>query len=109
MASITEEQIARHKAANVGVELHVIANADTGVEVLVKVPSEGEWKRFRSMQTDDAQRSIALRQLVLACILEPSPADFLAVLARLPGLAETFGAELVELAGVSRANTRRKV
>lgn len=106
---ITEEQIAKHKAANPGAELHVISNADTGIEVLVKVPNEGEWKRFRTMGSDDAQRPLALRQLVLACIQEPSPAEFMGILAQRPGLSETFGADLVELAGVSRANTRRKV
>jgi hypothetical protein len=106
---ITEEQIAAGKVAHPGAELHVISNADTGVEVLVKVPSEGSWKRFRVMQSDEGQRPLALRQLVLDCMVEPSPVDFMALLAAKPGLSETFGADLVELAGVSRANTRRKV
>jgi hypothetical protein len=106
---ITEEQIAKHRAAKAGIEMHVISNSDTGIEVLVRVPDEGAWKRFRAMGSDDAQRPMALRQLVLDCLLEPTPAEFLGILAHRPGLSETFGADLVEIAGVSRANTRRKV
>ena len=106
---ITDEQIAKHRAASPGAELHVIRNEDHDLEILVKAPSDGEWKRFRSMQADDAQRYLAPRSLVLGCILEPSAAEFTAMLAARPGLAETFASDVIEIAGVSRANTRRKV
>lgn len=106
---ITEEQIAKQHAANPGAELHVISNADLDIEILVKAPNDGEWKRFREMQTDDAKRPHAPRQLVIGCILEPPSAEFSQMLTTRPGLAETFANDLVEIAGVSRANTRRKV
>jgi hypothetical protein len=106
---ITEAQIEKHRAANPGRELHVIRNDDHDLEILVKAPDDGEWKRFRSMQADDAQKYLAPRALVMGSILEPSATEFTAMLATRPGLAETFAGELIEIAGVSRANTRRKV
>lgn len=109
MGSITEEQIVKAQTSHPGATLHLLSNADTGVDIIVKSPSEGEWKRFRTMQNDEGQRTLALRTLVLGCVVEPSIAEFTKVLGELPGLAETFGAELVEIAGVSRATTRRKL
>lgn len=106
---ITEEQIAKHRAAKPGRELHVIRNEDHDLEILVMAPDDGEWKRFRSMQANDDQRYLAPRALVLGCILEPSAQEFTAMLAVRPGLAETFAGDVIEIAGVSRANTRRKV
>jgi hypothetical protein len=106
---ITEEQIARAKAAHPGVELHLISNDDLGVEIMVRAPNEGEYKRFRTMHADEAQRSAASRALVLGCIVEPPPSEFTAMLASRPALADTFANDLVEIAGLSRANTRRKV
>jgi hypothetical protein len=106
---ITDEQIAKHKSAKPGIEMHVISNADNGIEILVKVPDEGEYKRFRTMYADEQQRAMSTRMLVLGCILEPSAAEFTALLATRPALADTFSNDLVEIAGLSRANIRRKV
>jgi hypothetical protein len=106
---ITEEQIEALKAEHPGDELHLLANEEHGAEVVVKVPNDGEWKRYRTTGTDPAQRPFALRSLLLACIVYPAPAEVSAMLARRPGLVETFGAELLEIAGVSQATTRRKL
>jgi len=106
---ITEEQITKLKEAHPGAELHQIFNADTGVDVIVKAPSESEWKRFNRMRTDPDQRALCMETLFRACLVYPSPQDFAPTLARLPGLAETFGSELVDIAGVSRTNSRKKL
>lgn len=106
---ITEEQIASLKAANPGAELTLVSNAEVGMDIVVRVPSEGEWTRFRTQQGDEALRPMALRTLILACIVQPPATEFMGILAQRPGLAETFGADVVAIAGVSRASTRRKL
>lgn len=106
---LTEELIAKLKEANPGAELSVIEEGEIGLEVVVKVPDEGAWRRFRAQQDDDAQSSIALRGLVFACVVHPVPADFVPIVARRPGIVETVGGKLVKIAGVSRAATIRKL
>ena len=106
---MTDEQIAKLKQAHPDAELSHIKDDNTGAEVVVKTPNDGEWRRFRSMSSDDAQRANALRTLVIACVVHPAPAEFMAMLERKPGLAETFGNKLVEIAGVSLATTVRKL
>lgn len=106
---ITDEQIAKLKADNPGAELHLLTNDETEAEVVVKTPSEPEWRRFRSMSSDDSQRAMALRSLVLACVVRPPMEEFAEMLERKPGLAETFGSKLVDIAGVSMATTVRKL
>src|SRR3954470_3055869 len=98
---ITDQEIETLKAAYPGDELHLLSNEEHGAEIVVKVPSDGEWKRYRTTGTDPAQRPFALRALLLSCIVHPAPAEVSAILGRRPGLVETFGAELLEIAGVS--------
>lgn len=106
---ITEEQVSRLKAENPGLELHVVSSPDTGAEVVVRRPSEPEWRRFRSMVGDDDQRPGALRQLAISSAIYPKGDDFMALLADYPGLAETIGGKLVKIAGVDGAATSRKL
>jgi len=106
---ITDDQIAKLKEANPGAELTLISNDDVGIEVVAKTPDDGTWKRFRAQSSDDAQRSIALRGLVMSCVVFPAPADFGAAVNRKPGIIETIGNKLVEIAGVSLATTTRKL
>jgi hypothetical protein len=106
---MTDEQIAQLKAKHPNAELHLLTNDDTGTEVVVKTPNDAEWRRFRSMSSDDAQRANALRTLVIACVVQPDPAAFTSMLDSRPGLSETFGNKLVEIAGVSLATTVRKL
>jgi hypothetical protein len=106
---VTDEQIVKLKEANPGAELTLIQNDDVGIEVVVKTPDDGTWKRFRSQSSDDAQRSVALRGLVLSCVVHPAGPDFASAVARRPGIIETIGGKLVEVAGVSMATTARKL
>lgn len=106
---ITDDQIAKLKEANPGAELTLIQNDDVGIEVVAKTPDDGTWKRFRSQSSDDTQRSVALRTLVFACVVFPANADFAAAVSRKPGIVETIGNKLVEVAGVSMATTTRKL
>jgi len=106
---LTDEHVAKLKEANPGAELSTLTLEDLGIDAVVKTPSEGEWKRFRAMSSDDAQRSSALRTLVFACVVFPASAEFAALVARKPGIVESLGNKLVEIAGVSMAVTVRKL
>jgi hypothetical protein len=106
---MTDEQIAKLKQAHPDAELSLIKDDNSGAEVVVKTPSEPEWRRFRSMSSDENQRAMALRVLVIACVVQPPPDAFAEMLERKPGLAETFGSKLVEIAGVSLATTVTKL
>lgn len=106
---LTDELIAKLKEANPGAELSVISNEDVGIEVVVKTPNDVEWRRFRTQSADDAQKSGALRFLVLACVKHPDSATFMAAVNARPGIIETIGNKLVEIAGVSMATTVRKL
>lgn len=68
-------------------------------EVIVRTPNRAQWKRFRAQIGNEKRRDDALELLLRDCVVHPEKADFDAMLDRRPGLAETFGAQVVELAG----------
>lgn len=70
-----------------------------GVTVIVKSPTRAVWTQFRAATADATKRVVALEQLCRSCIINPSPEDLGALFERKPGLAESFGSRLVELAG----------
>ena len=72
-----------------------------GIEVLVKPPTRPQWKRFRALIADEKRRPDALEQLLRDCLVYPGLTDLDAILEKKPGLAESFGGSLVELAGLS--------
>lgn len=106
---LTDELIAKLKDANPGGDIYAFKNDDVDLEVVVKTPDDGTWKRFRSQSADDAQRSMALRGLVMSCVIFPAGPEFMAAVSRRPGIIETIGNKLVEIAGVSMATTVRKL
>jgi hypothetical protein len=61
------------------------------------------------MQADPEQRSFALKTLVRLHQVFPELPEMEQTYARLPGLYETFGAKLVDVAGVSSATVVRKL
>jgi hypothetical protein len=106
---ITDERIKQLKAEHPDKDLRLLANEDVDMEIVVRLPTGGEWSQFRAMQADETKKPHALRKLLLDCIVEPPRAEFIATLDVLPALAETFGSELLTVAGLSRATTSRKL
>ncbi len=70
--------------------------------VVVRLPSRGEWKKFRATIADDRKRGDAAEQLLRSCIVFPDETAIEKMLDVRPGLAETFAGELVELAGAKK-------
>ncbi len=81
-------------------EIHQLSYA--GVDVIVRAPSRAAWKRYRALMSDAARRADSFEVLLRDCLLHPSLQELDGILDRRPGLAETFGAELVEIAGLGK-------
>lgn len=92
---MTETDIQKLKAEHGA--LHQLDHA--GEAVIVKSPNRATWKRFRSQAQDEAKRLIAMEELVRACVVHPERGELEAMLDRKPGLVESFGKVLAELAG----------
>jgi hypothetical protein len=67
-----------------------------------------EWQRFTDEASDPASRGVAMRNLVNACCVAPERALFERMIARRPGLVQSFGNELIEFCGVIRVEVRKK-
>jgi hypothetical protein len=80
-------------------ELHLLRAS--GAEVVVKPPSRAQWKRFRAYVADERRRPDAVESLLRDCVVYPDAAALDGILEKRPGLAETFGNQVVELAGAS--------
>lgn len=102
----TDEIIQKLKAEH-GDDLYILEAC--GHEVVVRAPSRPEWKRFRAAQADPAKRIDAQEQLLRGCCVAPGSGDLSALLEKRPGLAETFGIELTEIAGLAEKATSRKL
>lgn len=101
--------IEKAKSEHPGTPIYRLACEDYDTEIIVRAPTSTEWKRFRSMQQDDEQSPLALRALVLDCLIVPSREDFMLALEKRPGLAETFGRHVIKIGGVSAATIVEKL
>ncbi len=88
-------------------EVHLLEH--DGIEVVVKPAVRPEWKRFNEMRGDPARKVGAAEQLLRDCCVFPDAAGLAAILARKPGLAETFGGECAEISGLTNKVTSRKL
>ena len=87
-------------------ELHELSHA--GETVIVKAPNRATWKRFRAQVIDESKRVVALEELVRSCVVHPEKAELEVMLDRKPGLVETFGKALGELAGAGDGQAEKK-
>lgn len=88
-------------------DIHELTAA--GVSVIVKAPSRGAWKRFRTSAQNERNRANAVGNLLLDCLVWPDHQTFEQILEKQPGLEDTFAAEVVEIAGAAEATTRKKL
>lgn len=92
---MTPEQIEKVKAEH---PRAVVLTAG-GVSVAVVPPTRQIWRRFKTFVTDEKRRSDAYEVLLRDCLVHPDAAGLESILDQRPALAETFGAEVAELAG----------
>lgn len=97
---MTDDQIRALKEKH-GEKLKVIpvpaTEFDAETEIVIKRPSRGEYKRFRTMLFDDAQKADAVETLAKNCVVYPE--NFAALLEDRPALADLVGGKAAEFAG----------
>lgn len=108
--SITQEQLDEIKAANAGLDLHVIENPITGDQLVCKSPGV-EWTRYMAEQEGKPYpaRLTAGKVCITMCAVHPPRADVERMLAERPGLVQTFIGELGEIAGATNKASHRKL
>lgn len=99
----------KHPTAKLSVVTLPATDFDGEVEIVIKRPSRGEYKRFRSMLFDDGLKQDALETLARNCVAYPEPEGFSALLEERPGIAETIGGKLVDLAGLEKTVAAKKL
>lgn len=72
-----------------------------GLEIVVRRPRRGEYKRFMKGVSNDRDKADAVETLVLDCVVHPTRKEFDALLDTLPALCEELGEHVLELAGLS--------
>lgn len=75
-----------------------LLTAKSGEEVVVRVPTGAEWDYFLDQREKIAAR--ALKGLLLAVVVHPTAEEARALIGKKPGLAQVFGARVIELAGM---------
>lgn len=103
--SPTDEEIEALKAKHG--ELHLLTAKEESV--VVKPPTRAQYGRFREYASSQERRGEAFQKLLSDCVVWPDVKGLDALLARLPGLAETFGGEVAQLAGLTSVVDSKKL
>lgn len=111
------DQVVDQLKSEHGGNLHLVG--DEPDQVVVKVPPAVEWDRFNAMIVDEDRKAKAIPMLTRNCVVwapgaaSTSRKDVLvaydAIMAAKPGLAQTYGNQLVKLAGLAREATVKKL
>jgi len=105
MKKIDEATLQKLKAEH-GDGLYLLEAGD--YSIVARAPGRQIWKKFRATLTTD-RKAESLELLVRDCLVHPAGAEFEAMLEERPGLAETFGNELADIAGAGDEAERRKL
>lgn len=115
MEKITDEIVARVKAANPGTDLHQIEHDKLPEYAIIRAPSKGEWDIYVTTRDGDAETGTkskpidAMEMLVSTCVLFPLKDELERQISRAPALREAWVAEIVEIAGITRGTKRKKL
>jgi hypothetical protein len=98
--SLTEQQTTElEKARKTHPHAEVI---ECGSDWIVgRPPTRAEWKRFMSYNRDDKKKDDAFEVLLFDCRIFPEAAALESLLDLKPGLIESFGKILTEMAGLT--------
>lgn len=106
---ISNEVIAKLKAANPGVELHLLATEDGAAAIVCKKPGRAEFKRFWDMQNDPKQRSRCLEALLLGNLVHPGADEAARLFEEWPALLEKFADQLLATTGAEQRVVTKKL
>jgi hypothetical protein len=106
---IPPDEIAKAKSDHPDWQLVSLTDERNGDEFLFRIPSAGDYARFKSLVSDETMRPTAMKLLVYACAIYPTGPDFATLALTQPGLVDTFGNKLLEHAGLNVAVTVKKL
>jgi hypothetical protein len=99
-----EKQLAEFKA-KYG-EVYVLS-AECGESVVVKKPSRAAYHCWKAERADEAKRVVAVENLLKSCVVAPEAAVLESMLEQQPAIADTFGEDLLRLAGLGRSSAKK--
>lgn len=107
--TISKEIIERVKDENPGVELTALEAC--GVEVIVRAPNPSEYEAFMTKLADakPGKRLAVIGNLVKQVLVYPSVEQYDEVLSRMPGLSESLVEHVLEMAGLVKETSARKL
>ena len=94
---LSKEEIASLESTHKRVA-HIIGR-NGAWEVVLRKPTRAEYKRFRSMLHNDAQKADATESLARTCVVYPSREAFDSMLDEYPAIGDAAGGVLGELVG----------
>jgi uncharacterized protein (DUF111 family) len=111
MKELEQAQIEALKAKHPHTELHQVSvgAGEREVTIIVQVPNRARWMRFKEQAADKNRKALALEALVHDCTVHPSQAELMALLEARPALTESFGGQIVELAGLEETVVAKKL
>lgn len=99
MSKPSSAEIAQLKEKYSGEDLVLLRAGNN--HCVVRMPRPSEWQKFRKTMTRQDQRHRAFEFLFRDCVVHPGAEGVEHGLKKMPGLAETFGTQLAEAAGMA--------
>ena len=106
MPKVTDEQFAKIKAENSGVDLTLLRH-EFG-DVVVRPASSAVYERFVVEKDEPGKKFWAMRFIVFSCVVFPLEGDLTKLLDERPGLVHTFGNDCLEISGLKAVSDRKK-
>lgn len=103
---LSTDTITKLKSAH-GDDLHLFTSG--GHELVLKAPGRDLWTKFKRTSQEPARRAQALEHLVTDCIVHPERDAVVSLIDRRPGLVDTVGEKLAELAGLDERASLEKL
>lgn len=85
-----------------------LVDEESGVEIVIKVPTEAAWKNFQHSISDDDKRPGAAAQLMVDVVVFPDLTTWRKIVSQCPGLVQSFGNEASKFAGARRQIQEKK-
>jgi hypothetical protein len=105
--SVIDEVKAKHPG--IDLKLLTVENDGVGGAAIFRSPTKGEYKRWRSMMIDPAQRLEGNEAIVFGCLVYPSVAELRNLFEKRPGFADTWADKLTDWAGGGQRVTEKKL
>ena len=109
--AVDKKLLAELRQKHVGEELYSLAGSSE--TVIVKGPSEPLWEQMQDKVLDakatSASKRAAAHNLLIGCLVHPGREQFADLLAKKPGLLQTYTNQISDIAGVDNEAVAEKL